>query len=70
MMALSNGSLHTEIEEHLQGEVVADRLEEASVLLVDMGIRDVSEITPDDMEELRDRGMLEDDDPTNYDVED
>lgn len=69
-MALNDGRLHAEIEMYLQGEVVADRLEEASILLVDMGIRDVSQITPDDMEELRDRGMLEDDDPANYDVED
>lgn len=69
MTKLSDGSLHRELEEHLDGEVISDRLEEASILLVDMGIRDVSEITPDDMAELRERGLLEDDDPDHYDVE-
>jgi hypothetical protein len=69
MAKLSDGSLHAEIEDEIRGEVREDRLEEASTLLVDMGIRDVSEITPDDMDELRERGMLEDDDPANYDIE-
>jgi hypothetical protein len=54
---LSDGSLHREIEELIRGEVPDDKLESASVLLVDMGIRDVSEITDDDMDELRERGL-------------
>ena len=58
MAMLSDGSLHEEIEHHLKGDVPDAKLEEASVLLVDMGIRDVSEITSDDMDELRERGLL------------